>query len=104
WASSSADARARARPSLSARRPPTASARHSDLMTADRDPYATLGLPRTASLDEVKRAYRRLVKANHPDAAGEAALPRFLAIQDAYDRIVGPDAGNGRSSPRAART
>ena len=71
-------------------------------MPAD-DPYRTLGLERTASLDEVKRAYRRLVKANHPDAAGEAALPRFLAIQDAYDRIVGPDDGNGRTSPRAAR-
>jgi len=38
-------------------------------MPAD-DPYRTLGLERGASLDEVKRAYRRLVKANHPDAAG----------------------------------
>src|SRR4029453_12108859 len=55
------------------------------------DPYRTLGLDRGAALEEVKRAYRRLVKANHPDAAGEAALPRFLAIQEAYDRIVGPD-------------
>lgn len=55
------------------------------------DPYRTLGLERGASLDEVKRAYRRLVKANHPDAAGEAALPRFLAIQAAYDEIVDPD-------------
>lgn len=55
------------------------------------DPYRTLGLERSASLDEVKRAYRRLVKANHPDAAGEAALPRFLAIQAAYDEIVDPD-------------
>ena len=55
------------------------------------DPYRTLGLSRAATLDEVKRAYRRLAKANHPDAAGEAALPRFLAIQAAYDQIVGPD-------------
>jgi hypothetical protein len=66
-------------------------------MPAD-DPYRTLGLERNASLDEVKRAYRRLVKVNHPDAAGEAALPRFLAIQDAYDRIVGPDPANGRGA------
>ena len=69
-------------------------------MPAD-DPYRTLGLERGASLDEVKRAYRRLAKSNHPDAAGEAALPRFLAIQDAYDRIVGPEPGNGRGpAPR----
>ena len=71
-------------------------------MARPSDPYRTLGLPRDASLDEVKRAYRRLAKANHPDAAGEAALPRFLAIQAAYDRIVGgPAAGNG--TPDSAR-
>ncbi|HET9085537.1 MAG TPA: DnaJ domain-containing protein [Candidatus Limnocylindrales bacterium] len=72
-------------------------------MPAD-DPYRTLGLERGASLDEVKRAYRRLVKANHPDAAGEAALPRFLAIQDAYDRIVGPDDRNGHAARRRSPT
>jgi curved DNA-binding protein CbpA len=47
------------------------------------DPYRTLGLSPGASLDEIRRAYRRLAKANHPDSAGEAALPRFLAIQAA---------------------
>jgi hypothetical protein len=62
-------------------------------MATEPDPYQVLGLERGASLDEVKKAYRRLAKANHPDAAGEAALPRFLAIQAAYDRIAGPDAG-----------
>ena len=74
-------------------------------MPAD-DPYRTLGLERGAPLDEVKRAYRRLAKANHPDAAGEAALPRFLAIQEAYDRIAGPDTTTTRitssSAPRRA--
>jgi curved DNA-binding protein CbpA len=65
-------------------------------MAPDTDPYRTLGLDRSASLDEVKRAYRRLAKANHPDAAGEAALPRFLAIQAAYDQIAGPDARTRR--------
>ena len=70
-------------------------------MATDPDPYRTLGLPRDASLDEVRRAYRRLAKANHPDAAGEAALPRFLAIQAAYDTIAGPDAPVRR--PGAAR-
>ena len=51
------------------------------------DPYRTLGLPPGASLDEIRRAYRRLAKANHPDSAGEAALPRFLAIQAAYEML-----------------
>ena len=60
-------------------------------------PYRTLGLPRGASLDEVKRAYRRLAKANHPDAAGEAALPRFLAIQAAYEQLVGAGAAAARA-------
>lgn len=64
-------------------------------MAPDADPYRTLGLARGAPLAEVKRAYRRLAKANHPDAAGEAALPRFLAIQTAYDQIAGPDGGPG---------
>ena len=53
------------------------------------DPYRTLGLPRTASQAEVKAAYRRLAKAFHPDTAGEKAIPRFLAIQAAYDAITG---------------
>ena len=70
-------------------------------MAPEADPYRTLGLSRDATLDEVRRAYRRLAKANHPDAAGEAALPRFLAIQAAYDRIAGPDARTRR--PGAAR-
>lgn len=62
-------------------------------MAPESDPYRTLGVARGASPEEIKRAYRRLAKANHPDRAGEAALPRFLAIQAAYDRIVGPDTG-----------
>lgn len=64
-------------------------------MAAPQDPYRTLGLARGATMAEVKQAYRRLAKANHPDAAGEAALPRFLAIQSAYDQIAGPDGGAG---------
>jgi curved DNA-binding protein CbpA len=32
-----------------------------------RDPYDILGVPRGASLDEIKAAYRRACKARHPD-------------------------------------
>jgi hypothetical protein len=53
------------------------------------DPYRTLGLQQDASEAEVKAAYRRLAKAYHPDTAGEKAIPRFLAIQAAYDALTG---------------
>jgi hypothetical protein len=73
-------------------------------MATTSDPYRTLGLDRSASLADVRTAYRRLAKANHPDAAGEAALPRFLAIQAAYDEITGFDGAFGPTGrPRASR-
>ena len=67
------------------------------------DPYHVLGLEPGASMPEVKRAYRRLAKAFHPDSAGEAALPRFLAIHEAYERLV---SGRSRAGggPRPTRT
>jgi hypothetical protein len=84
------------------------------------DPYRVLGLPAGASTAEVKRAYRRLAKANHPDSAGEVALPRFLAIQQAYETLTAttwrpgmrrPSAGGGagaaepwRADPTRARS
>ena len=70
------------------------------------DPYRTLGLAPGASLDEIRRAYRRLAKANHPDSAGEAALPRFLAIQAAYEMLTesrGRLASGGRRPVDARR-
>jgi len=64
------------------------------------DPYRTLGLAPGATLDDIRRAYRRLAKANHPDSAGEAALPRFLAIQAAYEMLT---EGRGRLSSSGRR-
>ena len=57
-------------------------------MTFQGDPHRTLGVAPGASLNEIKSAYRRLAKQYHPDAAGDRALPRFLAIQSAYERLV----------------
>ncbi len=59
------------------------------------DPHRVLGLPPGASRADIKRAYRRLAKAFHPDTAGEAAIPRFLAIQAAYDQLMGQLAARG---------
>jgi curved DNA-binding protein CbpA len=61
-------------------------------MTSNADPWRTLGLNPGASIDDIRRAYRRLAKANHPDTAGETAVPRFLAIQSAYEQLLGPSA------------
>jgi curved DNA-binding protein CbpA len=59
-------------------------------MAPNADPWRTLGLSPGSTQDEIRRAYRRLAKVNHPDAAGDAALPRFLAIQAAYEQLAGP--------------
>jgi hypothetical protein len=64
-------------------------------MTFSGDPFRILGLSPSASDAEIKRAYRALAKRYHPDSAGEKALPRFLAIQAAYDVLTQP----GRHPP-----
>lgn len=60
-------------------------------MTLDFDPnvdyYKALGVEAKASLDEIKKAYRKLAKANHPDSTGgdKAKEGRFKEISAAYD-------------------
>lgn len=60
------------------------------------DPYTVLGIDRGAGDDEVKAAYRRIVKENHPDALQARGVPeefvelandKLAAINAAYDRI-----------------
>jgi curved DNA-binding protein CbpA len=50
--------------------------------------YEVLGVAEGASEEEVRRAYRRLVKAVHPDHAGDAA--HFRSITQAYDVLSDP--------------
>ncbi len=72
-------------------------------MTSQPDPYRTLGVAPGASVNEIRSAYRRLAKQYHPDAAGDRTLPRFLAIQAAYERLVdGEGLLRTRESPPAA--
>ena len=51
------------------------------------DPYQTLGVPKTASEAEIKKAFRALAKKHHPDkhAGDAAAKKRFQEISGAYD-------------------
>lgn len=56
------------------------------------DPYATLGIAKTATADEIKKAYRKLVKSSHPDLNPDdaGANARFKAIAMAYDLLKDP--------------
>jgi len=50
--------------------------------------YETLGVPNTASEDELKRAYRKLASQHHPDKGGNTA--KFQEIQEAYATLSDP--------------
>ncbi len=58
---------------------------------ADRDFYQTLGVSRTASQEEIQRAYRKLARDNHPDVNSDpAAEDRFKDISEAYSVLSDP--------------
>lgn len=65
------------------------------------DPYKVLGVPTTATEDEVKKAYRRLAKRYHPDAnpGDRVAEQRMKEINAAYDQII--NGGGAASGPGA---
>ena len=52
-------------------------------MPATPDYYKTLGVPRTATTDEIKKAFRKLARKHHPDAGGSEA--KFKEINEAYE-------------------
>jgi curved DNA-binding protein len=60
-----------------------------------RDYYEVLGVPRTASAEDIKRAYRRLARQHHPDLkpASEraGAAERFKEINEAYEVLGDTD-------------
>ena len=55
--------------------------------------YVILGVRREATLDDIKRAYRRLARKFHPDInpGDRAAAQRFREIAEAYNVLVDPD-------------
>lgn len=59
---------------------------------ADKDLYGTLGVPKTADPDTIKKAYRKLARKHHPDVnpGNREAEAQFKEISDAYDVIGDP--------------
>jgi curved DNA-binding protein len=54
-----------------------------------KDYYATLGVARTATQDEVKRAYRKLARKYHPDVSKEPhAEARFKEVAEAHEALI----------------
>ena len=89
-ASSSSSSGGSRRSSSSQGRPPPRRPREPSLV----DDYAVLGIPASATDDELKKAYRRMALKHHPDkvahlgqAAVQSATRQFQRIQQAYDRI-----------------
>ena len=78
------------------------------------DPYAALGLTKTATAADIKKAYRRLVRTSHPDLHPDdaGAEARFKTVTAAHDLLKDPatrarfDAGeiDATGAERAPRT
>jgi molecular chaperone DnaJ len=74
--------------------------------------YDTLGVSKSASQDEIKKAYRKLVRQYHPDKnpGDKAAEEKFKEVQTAYDVLSDPEkrtqydrVGNGAFGGGSAR-
>jgi len=57
-----------------------------------KDYYQTMGLPREATADDIKRAYRKLARRYHPDVSKEPdAESRFKELGEAYEVLKDPE-------------
>jgi curved DNA-binding protein len=57
-----------------------------------KDYYATLGVSRDASDDDIKKAYRKLARKYHPDVSKEAgAEEKFKEVSEAYETLKDPE-------------
>jgi molecular chaperone DnaJ len=53
--------------------------------------YQILGVPEAASAEQIKGAFRQLVRRVHPDVAGETSAPRFREVWQAYEILSDTD-------------
>src|SRR5512135_666907 len=62
------------------------------MAASTQDYYEVLGVGRTASQEEIRKAYKRLARKHHPDLnpGDKAAEERFKRVQEAYDVLSDP--------------
>ena len=73
------------------------------MTTTTLDPYATLGIPATASRAEAGRAHRRLAKRYHPDVnPGPEAAERMRRVNEAWRILADPSRRARYDANRAA--
>ena len=70
-------------------------------MSTITDPHKVLGVPRGASLPEIKAAYRSMAMQCHPDRnTGSQAAIQFKAVSEAYNRLSAVSApGRSQAGP-----
>lgn len=56
-----------------------------------KDYYAVLGVAKTASADEIKKAYRKLAHQHHPDKVGKGNEAKFKEVNEAYQALSDPE-------------
>lgn len=56
-----------------------------------RDPYAVLGVPRDASLAQIKSAYRSIARETHPDLTHSTDSAAFREATEAYSLLSDPE-------------